>query len=90
MSTIEVTAASNYFKVLADPKRLELLYLVAQERQCSHDLSQAAGITPATVTHHMKKLVDMDLVIRLREGKYTYFEITKNFQPIDHLIQELQ
>lgn len=89
MVTPSVAVASNFFKALADPTRLELLYLVAEKKQCSHDLSQAVGITPATVTHHMKKLVDIDLVIRLREGKYTYFVVGRNFPTVDELVRTL-
>lgn len=89
MSPTAVASASKYFKALADPKRLELLYLVAEQRQCSLDLAMAARITPATVTHHMKKLVEMGLVTRFREGKYTYYEVTSDFETIDRIITEL-
>nr|WP_244659105.1 ArsR family transcriptional regulator [Corynebacterium diphtheriae] len=49
--------AAALFKVLSDPTRLQLLYLVAEnpERLCCVDLSEALAVSAPTVTHHMKK-----------------------------------
>ncbi|MDZ5308527.1 ArsR family transcriptional regulator [Corynebacterium diphtheriae] len=48
--------AAALFKVLSDPTRLQLLYLVAEnpERLCCVDLSEALAVSAPTVTHHMK------------------------------------
>lgn len=67
-----------FFKSLADPTRLSILYLIATHpdgRVSSNALAQALGISAPTVTHHMKKLVSARLVTREQVGKWAYHSL---------------
>lgn len=69
---------SMFFKSLADPTRLSILYLIATHpdgRASSNALAQALGISAPTVTHHMKKLVSARLVAREQVGKWAYHSL---------------
>ncbi|MBN9643897.1 ArsR/SmtB family transcription factor [Corynebacterium mendelii] len=85
--------AVDLFKVLADPTRLKLLYTVAESHDgaiCSFALGQALGVSPPTVTHHMKKLIRVDLVRREQRGKWAYYSVNPNhFYRVHDLISRL-
>ncbi|WBT09112.1 metalloregulator ArsR/SmtB family transcription factor [Corynebacterium sp. SCR221107] len=85
--------AAQLFKVMSDPTRLGLLYLVAESpegRLCCADLSNALKISAPTVTHHMKKLESVGLVRRNKEGKWAFYEVNDSeFNRVDRLINAL-
>lgn len=65
-------------KALADPQRLELLARVAAEGEltCS-ELVDGSPLTQATVSHHLRELVEAGLIERRKEGQFSHFR----FQP---------
>lgn len=70
--------ASYFFKALADPTRLAILYMIAtqgERRTSSNMLSRCLEISAPTVTHHMKKLLAANLVVREQEGKWAFYSI---------------
>ncbi|AZA10103.1 MULTISPECIES: ArsR/SmtB family transcription factor [Corynebacterium] len=83
--------ASQIFKALGDPTRLQLLQLVAeQESICGVDLAEHLAITAPTVTHHMQKLAEVNLVQRHRQGKWTRYQVNPGeYQRIAALIDQL-
>ncbi len=69
---------SCFFKALADPTRLTILYMIAAQGTrpiTSNVLSQSLDISAPTVTHHMKKLLAADLVTREQQGKWAFYSI---------------
>ena len=66
-------------KAIADPRRLELLELIASSISplgCAEALS-ALAIAPATLSHHIKELEAAGLVHIQREGKFIYLTLKK-------------
>ena len=63
-------------KALADHKRLAMAQAIAEagEMPCG-ELVKRFPIAQATVSHHMKVLVDSGIVSVRREGQYAYFSI---------------
>lgn len=64
-------------KALADPKRFELLERIARANGplgCG-DACQALGISPATLSHHVKELHTSGLIDVRREGKFALLSI---------------
>ena len=51
-----------FFKALADGTRLKIVGVLAREPCSGEQLAAIVGIQPATVTHHLHKLVDAGLV----------------------------
>jgi DNA-binding HxlR family transcriptional regulator len=50
------------FKSLADPARLRILGLLAERPHAGIELAQRLTLTPPTISHHMRRLVDAGLV----------------------------
>lgn len=63
----------DLFKALADPTRLRLLGLVTDRARCGQELASTLGISPATVSHHLRVLRDAGLLVESRERPYTFY-----------------
>jgi ArsR family transcriptional regulator, arsenate/arsenite/antimonite-responsive transcriptional repressor len=63
--------AEKVSKALADATRLSILEdICAKKKVTCTDLVNLQGITPATVSHHLKVLADAGLIECQREGPY--------------------
>lgn len=63
-------------KALSDPQRVAILSRIARQREVPcKTLVEEFHITPATISHHIKELVEADLVTVRREGKCAYFTL---------------
>ncbi len=65
------------FKCLADRSRLRLLQSLLREDMYVERLSQRLGLTPATVSFHLKKLEEAGLVAGRSEQYYTVYAIRR-------------
>lgn len=65
-------------KALADPQRQELLEKIARvgEMSCSA-LVGMCPVSQATVSHHLKELVNAGLVERRKDGQFGYYRFVK-------------
>jgi rhodanese-related sulfurtransferase/DNA-binding HxlR family transcriptional regulator len=63
-------------KVLGNPKRLELLDLLAQGPRSVEDLAVAAAVGMSTCSAHLQTLREAGLVETRREGKRVYYSLT--------------
>lgn len=64
-------------KALADPKRFELLEIIARSScplACS-DAGATLAIAPATLSHHIKELHTAGLIRAERDGKFLRLEL---------------
>ena len=58
-------------KALADATRLKLFEAIATHRAVNcQDLVKLRGVTPATISHHLKILSDSGLIECRREGQF--------------------
>ena len=67
-------------KALADPKRFEMLHKIAESEEaptCSC-VGEWIGLTPATVSHHLKELENAELVNVKRDGKFAYLTLRRD------------
>ena len=65
------------FKCLADRSRLRILQSLLQEDMYAERLAQRLGVTPATVSFHMKKLEENGLVSSRPDQYYTMYTLEK-------------
>jgi ArsR family transcriptional regulator len=79
LSDDEAEATAQLFKALGDPARVRLVNLLAQGEGevCMCDLIEPVGLSQPTVSHHMKKLVDVGLVEREQRGKWAFFSLKR-------------
>lgn len=62
-------------KALADDTRLKILQAIAGRKQMNcGEIVSLQGVTPATVSHHLKILSDAGLIGCRREGQFVYSE----------------
>jgi ArsR family transcriptional regulator, arsenate/arsenite/antimonite-responsive transcriptional repressor len=77
LSVAEAEATAAVFRALGDPARVRIVNLLAttSEPVCICDLVEPLDLAQATVSHHMKKLVDAGLLEREQDGKWAYYSI---------------
>lgn len=61
-------------KALADPRRFEILEVIASagSEMCCGSVVECFPVAQATVSHHLKELVDAGLVETRSEGQFKY------------------
>jgi ArsR family transcriptional regulator len=58
-------------KALADPRRFAMLEAISEARECPNQgLCNDFPVSKATVSHHIKELVQAGLIESEREGQY--------------------
>lgn len=63
-------------RVLANPKRLEILYALAQGERSAGDLARAVETTPANLSQHLALMRQHGLVEARRDGLNVYYRLT--------------
>ena len=78
------------FKCLADRSRLQILKSLAQEDMYVERLAERLGLTPPTISFHLKKLADAGAVSSYKTQYYTMYTLEKSLfmTSILDLIQE--
>jgi len=75
MSTHMSTQGETLFKALADTQRRKILTMLRKSELPAGEIAQRLGVTPATVSHHLAKLKNADLVRTRREGQLRIYTI---------------
>ncbi len=77
LSDEEARATAEVFKALADPARVRIVNVLATtgEPVCVCNLIEPLGLSQPTVSHHLKKLMDVGLLEREQRGKWAYFSL---------------
>ncbi|MCI2947091.1 metalloregulator ArsR/SmtB family transcription factor [Staphylococcus caledonicus] len=78
---------SAMLKVLSDPSRLEIIDLLSCGELCAGDLWEHFQFSQPTLSHHMKSLVDNELVTTRKEGNKRMYQL--NYQLLDNIHQDL-
>jgi ArsR family transcriptional regulator, arsenate/arsenite/antimonite-responsive transcriptional repressor len=72
------------FKALSDPIRIKILQFLRKPEGvccaldgvvCACDVENLLGVSQATVSHHMKLLVDAGLVRAQKQGRFMLYQI---------------
>jgi ArsR family transcriptional regulator, lead/cadmium/zinc/bismuth-responsive transcriptional repressor len=79
----EHTAAhvAELFRSFSDTSRVRILSVLVQQEMNVGGLAQAVGISESAVSHHLRSLRQMGLVVARRDGKEVYYRIED-----DHII----
>lgn len=77
----------NFFKTLADPNRLKIIGLLAQQPLSVEQLAEQVNLSSSTVSHHLSRLSKARLVSARAEGYYSIYQLeTKS---LDDMAQRL-
>lgn len=76
-------AAIERAKALSDESRLLALGMIRRNGEmCACEVQAALEVSHATVSHHMRVLVDAGLVQVERRGKWAYYSVAKDALPL--------
>lgn len=73
------------FKGLADPVRLRMLAAMVDRPRCGQDLAAEIGLSPATISHHLRVLSDAGLLTETRQAPYTFFQL--DLEPLQRAVK---
>ena len=63
-------------KALADPRRFAMLEAISEARECPNQgLCNDFPVSKATVSHHIRELVQAGLIESEREGQYKTYRV---------------
>lgn len=78
-STLTAKQFDLIAKALADPRRMQLLEVIAGEEECPcQRLRQEFPVSKATISHHLKELVRAGLIDARREGQFLNCEVRRD------------
>jgi len=64
-----------FFKALADTNRLKIVGLLAQQPYSVEQLAAILHLRPSTVSHHLSKLAEVELVSAKAESYYNVYQL---------------
>lgn len=70
-------ADAKVFKAFDDVNRLQILEMLRESEKCACVILEDLQISQSTLSHHMKILCDSGIVTGRKEGKWTYYSISK-------------
>ena len=84
-------AASELFKLLGDPTRVRLFWLLCHCEECLLNLSAMTGMSSPALSHHLKLLKACGLVTGRRDGKEVYYRASDSPQAaaLHHVIEQV-
>ncbi|MGD7733284.1 ArsR/SmtB family transcription factor [Propionibacteriaceae bacterium G57] len=93
MSHDEAAALATLLKAMADPTRVRLLHHlsgVPGGTACACHLPGELGISQPTLSHHLKTLVEADLLTRQQQGRWAHYTVrAEALAPLTGLIASL-
>ena len=67
---------SDFFKVMGDSTRIQLLWALEESEMCVGDLSVLLNMTKSAVSHQLKVLRTAKLVRARKKGKNVYYALS--------------
>ena len=66
---------ADLFKGFADPTRVHILWLLAQQELCVTEISEAVELSQSAISHQLRLLKQMHLVKFRRDGKNVLYSV---------------
>ncbi|WP_461610447.1 DUF2087 domain-containing protein [Cytobacillus kochii] len=66
-----------FHKTMGDPTRIRIVYLLSKGPLHGQAIAGKLGLTPPTITHHLHKLRDINLVYTRREKNTVYYYLNE-------------
>jgi biotin operon repressor len=74
-SSLTVTDLAHLLKVIADESRLRILGTLSEQPMTGKDLAARLDLTPATISHHMRKLVESGIVTAEADAQRQWYRL---------------
>lgn len=69
---------SKILKAVSDPNRLKIIDILSCGERCACDILEHFDFTQPTLSHHMKVLIDCELVCARKEGTWNHYKLNIN------------
>jgi ArsR family transcriptional regulator, lead/cadmium/zinc/bismuth-responsive transcriptional repressor len=66
---------AELFRAFSDTSRVRILFALTRQEMNVNALAGLVGISESAVSHHLRGLRQMELVVARREGKEVYYRI---------------
>ena len=63
------------FKAMGDGNRLKILWALADSEMCVCDLAMLVGVSESAVSHQLRQLRQLQMVVNRREGPVLYYSL---------------
>jgi predicted transcriptional regulator len=77
----------EFFRVMADEKRLQIVGLLARQSYSVEELATILNLSPATVSHHLARLVQAGLVAARADQHYHVYSL--QLQALREMAQQI-
>jgi DNA-binding transcriptional ArsR family regulator len=77
---IKVVTSESQARLISDPMRQEILRLLSRRVHTAKELSEIIGLTPPSIGHHLKTLVNGELVSIVRQEPESHGIMQKWYQ----------
>ena len=67
-----------FHKAIGDPTRIRIVVLLANGPLHGQAIAGKLGLTPPTITHHIKKLRDINVIVERRDKNTIYFHLNES------------
>jgi len=71
-------STARVFKAMGDENRIKILTLLHTGERCACRLQEALNISQPTLSHHMRILLDADLVSARKDGKWIHYSLSED------------
>ncbi len=86
LSDTENSHLSHFFKALGDPSRLQILWALEKGEMCVCDLAAFIGISESAVSHQLRLLRQLQIVVNRRDGAVLYYRLNNGY--VSSLLQD--
>lgn len=93
-NTILLYELSDFFKVMGDGTRIQLLWALDKSEMCVGDLAVLLNMTKSAVSHQLKTLRTAKLVRAEKKGKNVYYSLNDSHvqiifeKALEHICEE--
>lgn len=79
ITSLNIKQVEKISKALGDPYRLKIMSIVSKSESCVQccDVSAEFSLAQSTMSHHIKQLIDADLLIADKDGRNLKFIVNK-------------
>ena len=79
ITSLSIKQVEKISKALGDPYRLKIMEIVSKSESCVQccDILAAFNLAQSTMSHHLKQLIDADLLIADKDGRNLKLVINK-------------
>ena len=83
--------AADIFRLMGDPNRVKLFWLLCHTEECVTDLAAMMDMSSPALSHHLRFLRTSGLIVSRREGKEVFYKSADSVlvSALHHMIEDI-